>query len=156
MSPHQQQKIVPQKRKPTKEEYDKMYELRDAIQPFMGAIHLDIKCNSTQSRLQCSLNRFQEFMQKYPERIVAKSDAICEDESSPLAPKSACAGSYQFGFRGGRVFAEIASSRRTFKKKNAEPNISSQEGDICASSVPVLSTSLGNNTVNNCVNFALG
>lgn len=87
-------KAVPQKRKPTQEEYDAMYSLRDRLQPLSGAIHLDIKCNSTQSRLQCSFNRFQTFLRDLSERIVAQSDSE--------------------QFRGGQITRELASGRRTF------------------------------------------
>ena len=90
-------KSVPQKRKPTKEEYNKMYALRDSLQKLSGAIHLDIKCNSTQSRLQCSFNRFQQFVEKTPARLVAKSNTN--------------------EFRGGTISSQITSSRRVFKKK---------------------------------------
>jgi hypothetical protein len=90
-------KSVPQKRKPTEEEYNKMYSLRDDLQKSSGAIHLDIKCNSTQSRLQCSLNRFQQFVEKNSEKIVAKSNTN--------------------EFRGGTISSQIISSRRVFKKK---------------------------------------
>ena len=90
-------KSVPQKRKPTAEQYAQMYSLRDTLQVQSAAIHLDIKCNSTQSRLQCSFNRFQEFIEKNPERIVAKSNT-CE-------------------FRGGAISSQITSSRRRFKQK---------------------------------------
>lgn len=92
-------KSVPQKRKPTEEEYTKMYSIRDSLQPFSGAIHLDIKCNSTQSRLQCSFNRFQLFIEKNTTRVVAKSNTN--------------------EFRGGTITAEIASSRREFNKKKS-------------------------------------
>jgi hypothetical protein len=90
-------KFVPQKRKPTEEEYNKMYSLRDSLQKLSGAIHLDIKCNSTQSRLQCSFNRFQQFVEKNPTKIVAKSNTN--------------------EFRGGVISSQITSSRRVFKKK---------------------------------------
>lgn len=90
-------KSVPQKRKPTTEEYNKMYSFRDTLQKSSGAIHLDIKCNSTQSRLQCSFNRFQQFIEKNPERIIAKSNTN--------------------EFRGGTISSQITSSRRVFKKK---------------------------------------
>lgn len=93
-------KSVPQKRKPTKEEHDKMYSLRDSLQKLSGAIHLDIKCDSSQSRLQCSFNRFQDFLEKNPERIVAKSNTN--------------------EFRGGVISAQIVSPRRVFKKKRTE------------------------------------
>jgi hypothetical protein len=89
-------KSVPQKRSPTPEEYTRMYTLRDALQIHCGAIHLDIKCNSQQSRLQCSFNRFQTFIKENPGRIVAKSDTS--------------------EFRGGSISPEISSSRRVFKK----------------------------------------
>lgn len=89
-------KSVPQKRKPTEEEYNKMYSIRDSLQKLSGAIHLDIKCNSTQSRLQCSFNRFQQFVEKNPAKLVAKSNTN--------------------EFRGGAISSEITSSRRVFKK----------------------------------------
>jgi hypothetical protein len=57
-------KAVPQKKKPTEEEHTSMYAIRDALQKMSRAIHLDIKCNSTQSRLQCSFNHFQKFLER--------------------------------------------------------------------------------------------
>ena len=90
-------KSVPQKRKPTQEEHKKMYIMRDNLQIMSGAIHLDIKCNSSQSRLQCSFNRFQEFIEKNPKKIVAKSN---NNE-----------------FRGGAISACITSFRRILRKK---------------------------------------
>ena len=90
-------KSVPQKRKPTAEEYTHMYSIRDTLQVQSGAIHLDIKCNSTQSRLQCSFNRFLQFIEKNPTKVVATS----------LTNE----------FRGGMISSEIPSSRRVFKKK---------------------------------------
>jgi hypothetical protein len=90
-------KSVPQKRKPTEEEYKKMYSIRDSMQELSGAIHLDIKCDSTQSRLQCSFNHFQQFIEKNPSKIIAKSDTN--------------------EFRGGSISSHLASSRRVFKKK---------------------------------------
>ncbi len=89
-------KAVPQKKKPTEEERKTMYDIRDSLQKQSSAIHLDIKCNSTQSRLQCSFNRFQQFLETHPTRIVAKSNT--------------------HEFRGGALSPEIVSSRRVFKK----------------------------------------
>jgi len=89
-------KAVPQKKKPTEEERKTMYDIRDSLQKKSGAIHLDIKCNSTQSRLQCSFNRFQQFLETHPTRIVAKSNT--------------------HEFRGGALSPQIVSSRRVFKK----------------------------------------
>jgi len=89
-------KAIPQKKKPTEEERKTMYDIRDSLQKQSGAIHLDIKCNSTQSRLQCSFNRFQKFIENHPTRIVAKSNT--------------------HEFRGGALSPQIVSSRRVFKK----------------------------------------
>jgi hypothetical protein len=102
-------KSVPQKRKPTEDEYTKMYAIRDSIQPLSKAIHIDIKCNSTQSRLQCSFNHFQEFIEKNPARVVAKSNTN--------------------EFRGITISSEIVSSRRIIKKKiknNSQHDLSAQ------------------------------
>jgi hypothetical protein len=90
-------KAVPHKRKPTEEEYAHMYGIRDRLQSLSGAIRLDIKCNSTQSRLQCSFNHFQTFLEKNPLRIVARSTTG--------------------EFRGGHIVTELKSGRRVFKKK---------------------------------------
>ena len=89
-------KAIPQKKKPTEEERNSMYAIRDSLQARSGAIHLDIKCNSTQSRLQCSFNRFQQFLESHPTRIIAKSNT--------------------HEFRGGALSPQIVSSRRVFKK----------------------------------------
>ncbi len=97
-------KKVPQKRSPNPEEHKAMYDLRDALHAFAGhdaAIHLDIKCNSQQSRLQCSFNRWLSFVASHPERVVAVGDAS--------------------SFRGGSICVEISSGRRTFKKKLQQP-----------------------------------
>lgn len=90
-------KSVPQKRKPTDEEYNKMYSIRNKLQVLSNAIHLDIKCNSTQSRLQCSFNSFQKFIENNPSKVIAKSNTN--------------------EFRGGHISLEIKSSRRVFKSK---------------------------------------
>ena len=89
-------KSVPQKRSPTPEEYQTMYSTRDRLQTNSGAIHLDIKCNSQQSRLQCSFNHFQQFLEENPVRIIEQSN--------------------NGNFRGGRVIEELVSARRVFKK----------------------------------------
>jgi len=94
-------KSVPPKRVPTPEEYAHMYAIRDALQVNSGAMHLDIKCDKTQSRLQCSFNRFRAFLEAHPSRIVARSDT--------------------HEFRGGSITAEISSGRRALKKKTPPP-----------------------------------
>ncbi len=82
-----------------------MYALRDALQPRCKAIHLDIKCNSQQSRLQCSFGRaaFQQFLIEHPERVVARSGTT--------------------EFRGGRIVEQVASGRRVFTKKAGAPAV---------------------------------
>jgi hypothetical protein len=91
-------KSVPQKKKPTKEQYHRMYSIRDSLQTQSKAIHLDIKCNRTQSRLQCSFHRFQQFMKENPTKVVARSDTN--------------------EFRGGTITSQIISSRRVFKTES--------------------------------------
>ena len=91
-------KQVPQRRKPTEEEHTAMYTLRNALLEKTGVIHLDIKCNSQQSRLQCSFNRFVKFVQENPQRIVAQSQSAA--------------------FRGGAITEEIPSGRRVFHQHN--------------------------------------
>ncbi len=91
-------KRVPQKRSPTEEERKDIYDMRDEIQTRIydsgGCIHLDPKCNSQQSRLQCSFNRFQNFLDSHPDRIIAKSEGNI--------------------FRGSNIQYEIDSDKRTF------------------------------------------
>lgn len=89
-------KSVPQKRKPTKEEHAMMYAIQERLQKNTGAIYLNIKCDSKQSRLQCSFNKFQKFM---------------EDNSSRVIQKSKIPELY-----GGKISTDILSARRVFKK----------------------------------------
>ena len=87
---------VPHKRKPTPEEYDKMYGIRNSLQPLSSHIRLDIKCNHEQSRLQCSFNHFQDFLKAYPERIISRSTTG--------------------EFRGGKIMEAVVSARRVFRR----------------------------------------
>jgi hypothetical protein len=89
-------KSVPHNRSPTPEEYKHMYDIKKKLQQLSGSIRLDIKCNSQQSRLQCSFNKFQLFIQNNP-RIVASTNTN--------------------EFRGGSITKEIQSSCRKFKLK---------------------------------------
>jgi hypothetical protein len=91
-------KSIPKKRTRTAEEKKSIESLRDAIQSQSGAIYLNIKCDSgSQRRLQCSFNKFQQFLQEHPERVVERSDSNA--------------------FRGGVISAKIVSGRRKFNKK---------------------------------------
>lgn len=90
-------KSIPKKRKPTNEEHDNMYSLRDILQAQSGAIHLDIKCDSkTQRRLQCSFNYFQKFIEQNPSKVIERSNSNT--------------------FRGGVISSQLVSPRRVFKK----------------------------------------
>ncbi len=96
-------KAIPQKHKPTTEERKVLYDLKKTLQPLSGAISLDIKCNSQQSRLQCSISsgKFKELLSRFPERVIAASNTN--------------------EFRGGIIRESIASDKRTFKKKKIAP-----------------------------------
>jgi len=65
-------KAVPQGRSPTPEEHAAIYAMRDSLKSRLGFISLAVKCNSTQSRLQCSFN-LAKFLAKHPERLIAAS-----------------------------------------------------------------------------------
>ena len=92
-------RAVPQKSRPTKSQHDMIYTVRDALHAKgCGWIHLDPKVNSQQSRLQCSFNRFEAFLNAHPERIVAQSDI-------------------NGIFRGVDINHEFESDRRSFTKK---------------------------------------
>lgn len=91
-------KSIPQNRRPTKEEHDQLFALQSSLQAQSGAIYMNIKIDSkTQRRLQCSFNKFQQFIEKNPQRIIAQSNT--------------------HEFRGGAITPEILSGRRVFKKK---------------------------------------
>ena len=94
-------KKVPLKRRPTPEEYKNMYDIRNSIQDKSGAMHLDIKCDSKQSRLQCSFNRFQKFLEENKGRIIERGTGG--------------------NFRGGAITEEIVSKRRVLKKRVKTP-----------------------------------
>lgn len=90
-------KAVPQKRKPTDEEYAAMYALQKEMKKKMGALYINIKCDSEQSRIQCAFNKFQTVLKDYSSWIVAQSDTCV--------------------FRGGTIAREITSGRRQRNKK---------------------------------------
>lgn len=92
-------KSIPQKRSPTPEEHAALYALQAELQAKSGAIYLNIKCNSQQSRLQCSFNKFQEFLTTNKGRIVAQTTTA--------------------EFRGKPVVEAVVSAKRSFKKKTA-------------------------------------
>jgi hypothetical protein len=90
-------KSVPQNRKPTAEEHKAMYEIHKQLIGKTGEIYFNIKCDSDQSRLQCSFNKFSGFLEKNPDKIIARTNTN--------------------HFRGGVVSMELQSPCRVFKKK---------------------------------------
>jgi hypothetical protein len=89
-------KSVPQGRSPTPEEHAAIYAMRDSLKPGLGCISLAVKCNSQQSRLQCSFN-LAKFLAKHPERLIAQSTTA--------------------SLHGGTIDDTLESSPRQFKKK---------------------------------------
>jgi len=66
-------KQIPTKSKPTEEQHQAIYALRNRLDGQMGAMKLRIKCNSQQSRVQCAFpnKAFTSFLKAHPGRIVA-------------------------------------------------------------------------------------
>lgn len=95
-------KRVPLKRRPSAEEKLEMQRLSHAIQERSGVIKFNIKCDSSQSRLQCSFNKFRKFIMDNPSRIVASSDCT--------------------SFRGGEILGQVASGVR-HRKSLAEKTV---------------------------------
>ena len=95
-------KSVPSKRKPTEEEYKCMYELRDKIQGKSKYIHLDIKCDSSQSRVQCSFNKFKTFLKEEKKRIISDDCEVSDD--------------YWFYIGESKISKFIISKQRSFKR----------------------------------------
>jgi hypothetical protein len=99
-------KAIPHGRSPTAEEKAALQHQQRSLQARSGAIYLNIKCDSkAQRRLQCSFNRFQDFLTANPGRVVAHSDSN--------------------SFQGGVITAAIPSSVRVFKKKQPQQQIPS-------------------------------
>lgn len=86
---------APQKKKPTAAQKLEITALQNELQKKSGAIYLNVKCSRSQSRLQCSLNRFLDFVKNNPGRVVARSNSN--------------------KFRGGEITAVIESERRKFR-----------------------------------------
>lgn len=91
-------KAVPKGRQQTAAERAKIQELKKRLNNLSGAIHCNPKCDSKdQRRLQCSFNKFQQFLEENPARIVERGTAAA--------------------FRGGAISGEVASGPRVFKEK---------------------------------------
>ena len=66
-------KAVPQKRSPTPEEHTAIYALQKSLKAKLKGIYLNVKCDSKQSRLQCSINKWAAFIAANPDRVIVKS-----------------------------------------------------------------------------------
>jgi hypothetical protein len=77
-----------------------MYEMKDKLDAKMDLFQINIKCNSQQSRIQCSINKFKKFIEEHPERIIAQSNTS--------------------EFRGGKISNEINSGQRVFNNSEDE------------------------------------
>lgn len=101
-------KEVPSNRKPTNKEHKEMYKIRDNLQARLKYIKLNIKCNSTQSRVQCSFNNFKKFLEENNTLIV--SDDIKKGQTNNYLNK------YWFPIGNkGYISSFIKSSPRKFK-----------------------------------------
>ena len=109
-------KSVPQKRRPTAEEHKAMYALHKSLSQKTGLLSLNIKCDSSQSRLQCSMSRgnLDAFLKNHSERVVASSQS-CE-------------------FYDGKITAELVSGQRVFKKKDAAATAAATAAAVTGSS----------------------
>ena len=63
-------KKVPNNRKPTPEERKEMYDFKKQLHKKKGILRLDIKCDSQQSRIQCSIHKFTKFVKDNPELVL--------------------------------------------------------------------------------------
>lgn len=91
-------KAIPNGRYPTKEEKQNLDALQKSLNDATGAIIFNPKIDSKkQRRLQCSFNKFNEFISQNPDRVIAKSE--------------------NHEFRGGMITPDIYSPPRVFKKK---------------------------------------
>jgi hypothetical protein len=96
-------KNVPQNRKPTPDEHKAMFNIQKILQEKSCAIYFNIKCDSKQSRLQCSFNSFREFIERNLDKVIAQSNTN--------------------EFRGGVISLELESGRRKLKKRCANLDI---------------------------------
>jgi hypothetical protein len=91
-------KNLPKKRSLTEEEKKPALALRDSLQKKSKAIYLNIKWDSkSQRRLQCSFNRFQDFIKENGSLIIE------HNKTNEL--------------RGQKIQLELLSSQRSFKSK---------------------------------------
>ena len=89
-------KEVPHKRRPTPEERARMYAVRDGLLTRSGCLSIAIKCDSRQSRVQCSFSNFRNFLTNNSRRIISHSSSN--------------------EFRGGSITSTLNSTRRVRRK----------------------------------------
>lgn len=65
---------IPTKSKPSPEQHKTMYDLRNKLHEKKGALRLDIKCNSQQSRIQCTIHKFTEFIVEHSNLVISSNE----------------------------------------------------------------------------------
>ena len=90
-------KKIPQKRKPTLEEKNYYEQIKRNLSPKLGHLTLNPKCNSQQSRLQCSIRNIQTLLKDCPECLLYQN--------------------YKPYYNGKKLIERIYSPPRTFKGK---------------------------------------
>jgi len=89
-------KEVPRNRKPNNEEKIRISSIKKNVSTISGILKFCVKCNSQQSRLQCSLN-FKKLIENNSERIIEYNNTNI--------------------LHGKQIIEEIVSGRRKFNKK---------------------------------------
>jgi hypothetical protein len=65
---------IPTKSKPSPEQRKEMYDLRDKLHEKKGVLRLDIKCNSQQSRIQCTIHKFTKFIIEHANLVISSNE----------------------------------------------------------------------------------
>lgn len=78
---------IPTKKKPTPEEHKQMYDLKKQLHKKKGAIRLDIKCNSQQSRIQCTIHKFTKFVKDNHKLVIEYNEKNKETDKCKFKEK---------------------------------------------------------------------
>lgn len=114
-------KVVKHKSRPTKDQHATMYRILSEKKQKAGAIIPNIKCDSTQSRLQCSFNRFRNFIDENPSLIIEQSNTNI--------------------FHGSTISMRYESPPRKFKKGSSSTATSSLSASTSSSSTSTATSS---------------
>jgi hypothetical protein len=114
-------KVVKHKSRPTKDQHATMYHILSEKKQKAGAIIPNIKCDSTQSRLQCSFNRFRDFIDENPTLIIEQSNTNI--------------------FHGSTISMRYESPPRKFKKGTTTSSVTTTSSSVTTSSSSSVTTS---------------